>query len=97
MEDKTKAFLNKIRINTYIYTFTFLAVAISYTYKHSMGAEPLMLILAAFAFYTLGRQVRLIDQLESGATVNTKPSAPFWVRGITYLVILLLVLSVMFS
>ena len=97
MEKRTKDFLNKVKINTYIYTFTFMAVGVWYSMKHSMGTEPMMLLLATFAFYTLGRQVRLVADLEAGAKVDTQPKAPAWVRGVTYLIVMLLVLSVMFS
>ena len=57
MEESTKAFIKKIKINTYIYTFIFMAVGVMYTAKQEISLEPFMLLLAAFAFYTLGRQV----------------------------------------
>lgn len=97
MENATKEFLSKIKINTYIYTLTFLIVSIGYSLKHSIGVEPFMLLLAAFAFYAIGRQIRLLTDLEAGSKVDTKPRAPVWVRGVTYLVVMLMVLSMMFS
>jgi len=97
MEKGTMEFLNKIKLNTYIYTFTFVAMSIGYGLKHSEGLEPFMLLLAAFAFYAVGRQVRLVSDLEVGAKVNTQPRSPAWVRGVTYMVVMLMVLSVMFS
>ncbi len=97
MEDMTKTFINKIKINTYIYTFTFMAVGVMYSAKHGNSLEPLMLLLASFAFYTVGRQVNLLSDIEAGAKIDTKPRTPPWVRGITYFVVLLLVLSVFFS
>jgi len=97
MEKVTRDFLKKIKFDTYIYTMTFLLVGVGYSLKHSTGIEPLMFILASFAFYSIGRQVRLVGELEDGAKVDTQPKAPVWVRGITYLIVMLLVLSVMFS
>ena len=97
MENVTKEFLGKVKINTYIYTLTFLVVSVGYSLKHSIGLEPFMLLLAAFAFYALGRQISLISELESGGKVDTQPSAPILVRGVTYLVVALMVLSMMFS
>lgn len=97
MEDATKKFINKIKINTYIYTFTFMGVGVMYSAKHGNTLEPFMLLLAAFAFYTVGRQVNFLLDIESGTKINTKPRTPPWVRGITYFVVLLLVLSLFFS
>jgi len=97
MEESTKAFVNKIKINTYIYTFTFLAVSIGYSLKHSVSLEPLMLLLAAFAFYTLGRQVNLLSDIETGTKIDTQPRTPAWIRGATYFVVLLMIFSVIFS
>jgi len=97
MEESTKAFIKKIKINTYIYTITFMAVGVMYTAKHEISLEPFMLLLAAFAFYTLGRQVNLLSDIEAGTKIDTKPRAPAWVRGVTYLVVLLMILSVIFS
>ena len=97
MEQKTKDYLRKIRFNTYIYTFTFMAVSIWYVAKHSMGSEPIMLLLAAFAFYTVGKQVRMVTDLEAGAVLDSKPRSPAWIRGIVYFIVLLLVLAMMFG
>ncbi len=97
MEQGTKDFLKKVKINTYIYTATFLVVALWYTLKHDAGAEVSMLLLAAFAFYTLGRQIRLIPDLEAGKIVDTQPKVSPIIRGVVYLVIILMILSVMFS
>lgn len=97
MENATKDFVNKIKFNTYIYTLTFLAVSIGYCLKHSVGIEPFMLLLAAFAFYAIGRQVRLLLELDAGGKVDTQPKAPLWVRGVTFLIVILMVLSIMFS
>jgi len=97
MEKSTQEFIKKIKLNTYIYTVTFIFLSVFYGMTHSMGTEPLMFILAAFAFYALGRQVSLLAELEAGREVNTKPRAPAWVRGLTYFIVLLLVFLVMFS
>ena len=97
MEESTRAFIKKIKVNTYIYTFTFIAVGVMYTAKHDISLEPFMLLLAAFAFYTLGRQVNLLSDIEAGRKIDTQPRAPAWVRGITYFVVLLIILSVIFS
>lgn len=97
MEKGTKDFLNKIKIDTYIYTFTFLAVCVGYSLKHAVGPESSMLLVAAFAFYSIGRQVRLLPDLEKGATVDTQPKVPAWIRGIVFLVVILMILNVIFS
>lgn len=97
MEKGTKEFLRKIKLNTYIYTLTFMLVAIMYCVKHSMGTEVSMLLLAAFAFYALGRQVSLLSDLEEGAAVNTQPRVSALIRGVVYLVVILMVLSVILS
>lgn len=97
MEQKTKDFLKKMKINTYIYTLTFMLVAVGYAMKHTVGAEVSMLLLAAFAFYTLGRQVRLVAELEAGGSIDTQPKVSPVVRGIVYLVVILMVLSVIIS
>ncbi len=97
MEESTKSFIKKIKINTYIYTFTFMAVGVLYTTKQEISLEPFMLLLAAFAFYTLGRQVNLLSDIEAGTKLDTQPRAPAWVRGVVYLVVLLMIFSVMFS
>jgi len=97
MEEATRAFIKKIKINTYIYTFTFIAVSGFYAFKHDISLEPFMLLLAAFAFYAIGRQVNLLVDIDSGTKIDTKPRAPAWVRGITYFVVLLIILSVIFS
>lgn len=96
MENSAKDFLNKIMVNTYIYTFTFIAVAVGYSLKNSIGVEPGMLLLAAFAFYTLGRQVRLAIEIDAGGKADNMPKAPAWVRGVTYLVVMLLAFSLFF-
>jgi len=97
VEEKTKEFIRKIKINTYIYTFTFMAVGVGYSVKYDYGTASIMLILAAFAFYTLGRQVNLLSDLEAGDSVDTQPKAPIWVRGVAYLVVILMIFSLMFS
>ena len=97
MEESTKSFIKKIKINTYIYTFTFMAVGVLYTTKQEISLEPFMLLLAAFAFYTLGRQVNLLSDIEAGTEINTRPRTPAWIRGVTYFVVLLMILSVFFS
>lgn len=97
MEQKTKDFLKKVRFDTYIYTFIFMLVAMGYALKHAVGAEVSMLLLASFAFYTLGRQVRLISDLEAGAVIDTQPKVSPIIRGIVYLVVILMVLSVIIS
>ena len=97
MEQNTKNFLKKIKINTYIYTLIFMLVAMGYALKHTVGAEVSMLLLAAFAFYTPGRQVRLISDLEAGAVIDTQPKVSPIIRGIVYLVVILMVLSVSIS
>ncbi len=96
MKEETKKFLEKIKINTRIYTFIFIAVAVYYAKNHSIGAEAFMLLIAAFAFYTLGRQVRLVGDLESGTQVDTAPKELAWVRGVAYLIVILLAFSIMF-
>ncbi len=96
MENSAKDFLNKIKVNTYIYTFTFIAVAVGYSLKNSIGVEPGMLLLAAFAFYTLGRQVRLAMEIDAGGKADNVPKAPAWVRGVTYFVVMLLAFSLFF-
>lgn len=97
MEKGAKDFLNKIKVDTYIYTFTFLAVCVGYSLKHAVGPESSMLLLAAFAFYSIGRQVRLVSDLEAGASVDTQPKAPAWIRGVVFLVVILMVLNVILS
>jgi len=97
MEESTKAFIKKIKINTYIYTFTFMGVGVLYTAQHEISLAPFMLLLAAFAFYTLGRQVNLLSDIEAGTKIDTKPRAPAWIRGVVYFVVLLMILSVIFS
>jgi hypothetical protein len=97
MEQKTKNFLKKIKFNTYIYTLTFMLVAMGYALKHAVGAEVSMLLLAAFAFYTLGRQVGLIADLESGESIDTQPRVSPVIRGVVYLIVILMVLSVIIS
>jgi hypothetical protein len=98
MEKKTENFLNKIKFDTMIYAITFCLVAVGYSVKHAnSGPEGLMLLLAAFAFFTVGKQVRVAAELEGGADLDNKPKAPAWVRGVTYFVVLLLVLTVIFS
>ena len=97
MEQSTRSFLKKIKLNTYIYTVTFMGVALWYSFKHEAGAEVSMLLLAAFAFYALGRQIRLVADLEAGKLVDTQPKVSPIIRGVVYLVIILMVLSVMFS
>lgn len=97
MEQSTKNFLEKIKLNTYIYTVTFMGVALWYSFKHEAGAEVSMLLLAAFAFYALGRQIRLISDLEAGKSLDFQPKVSPFIRGVVYLVIILMVLSVMFS
>ena len=95
MNDKTKQFIRKIRIDTYIYTLTFIVVSILYFFFFlDNGTSPVMLLLAAFAFYTVGRQVNLLKDLEAGVEISTKPKAPTWVIGLTYLTILLMILEV---
>lgn len=94
MQEKTKEFIRKIRFDTYIYTITFIVVSILYfLFFSDDGTSPVMLLLAAFAFYTVGRQVNFLKDLEAGVEINTKPRAPAWVRGITYFVILLMILK----
>lgn len=97
MENGTRKFTNKIKIDTYIYTFAFIIISIGYSLKHTVGAESSMLLLAAFAFYSIGRQVRLLSDIEAGTPIDTQPKVPAWIRGIVFLVIILMVLSVMFS
>ncbi len=97
MEQGTKDFLKKIKFSTYIYTVTFLVVALWYCLKHTAGAEVSMLLLAAFAFYTLGRQIRLASDLEAGQPLDTQPKISPIIRGIVYLVIILMILSVIIS
>ena len=97
MEPKTKDFLKKVNVNTYIYTLTFMVVALLYSINHVVGAEVSMLLLAAFAFYTLGRQISLLADLEAGKSVDTQPKVSPIIRGVVYLVVILMVLSVIFS
>ena len=97
MEGKTKDFLNKVKFDTHIYTLTFLVVCIGYSIKHSLGIEPFMLLMAAFAFYTIGRQIRSVLELEAGVALDNKPKVAPWIRGVVYFIVLLLVLGVMFS
>jgi len=97
MEPKTKDFLKKVKVNTYIYTLTFMVVALLYSIKHVAGAEVSMLLLAAFAFYTLGRQISLLADLEAGKSVDTQPRVSPIIRGVVYLVVILMVLSVIIS
>ncbi|HBO96797.1 MAG TPA: hypothetical protein DD648_01970 [Candidatus Omnitrophica bacterium] len=97
MEPKTKDFLKKVKVNTYIYTLTFMVVALWYAFKHAAGAEVSMLLLAAFAFYTLGRQISLLADLEAGKSVDTQPRVSPIIRGVVYLVVILMVLSVIIS
>ncbi len=96
MEQVSKDFLNKVKVNTYIYCFTFIALTVGYGLKHSAGVEPMMLLIGAFAFYTLGRQIRLATELDSGAKADTMPKAAPWVRGVTFLVVMLAAFSMMF-
>lgn len=97
MEQKTRNFLEKVKVDTYIYTFIFILVALGYALKHAVGAEVSMLLLAAFAFYTLGRQVRLVADLEAGKAIDTQPKVSPIIRGIIYLIVILLVFSVIIS
>ena len=97
MEPKTKDFLKKVKVNTYIYTMTFMVVALLYSINHVVGAEVSMLLLAAFAFYTLGRQISLLADLEAGKSVDTQPKVSPIIRGVVYLVVILMVLSVIIS
>lgn len=97
MNDDSKKFLNKIKISTYIYTFTFMAVSILYVLRFSGGTEAVMLLIAAFAFYSLGRQINLVAEIESGSKPDTKPRSPVWVRGVTWFVVMMLALSVILS
>ncbi len=97
MEDKTKQYLRKIRFDTHIYTAAFIVLSLSYVMVYDIRTEPLMLLLAAFAFYTLGKQIRLLSEIEAGVPVNTKPRAPTWVRLLAYAVVVFMVACVMFS
>lgn len=97
MNDTSKSFLNKIKIDSYIYTFTFMAAAVLYIVRFSAGTEAVMLLIASFAFYTIGRQVSLVPKLEAGEKVDTQPKAPLWVRGISYFVVMMIVLALMFA
>ena len=97
MEETTRAFIKKIKFNTYIYTLLFIVVSIYYTINQEISLEPFMLLIAAFAFYAIGRQVGLLVDIDSGTKINTRPRAPAWVRGVTYFVVLLIILSVIFS
>jgi len=97
VEEKTKEFLRKVKFNTYIYTFTFMAVSIGYSVKHSLGVEPFMLLMASFAFYTIGRQITTLSEIESGSKADNQPKVQPWIRGVVYLIVILMVLSVMFS
>ena len=96
MKEETRKFLDKIKMNTYIYTLTFILVALYYVMNHAVGSEFSMLLIAAFAFYSLGRQISLLKALEAGEHVNTHPRELAWVRGVTYLVIILMIFSVIF-
>lgn len=95
MENGTKDFLNKIKVNTYIYTFTFIALGVGFGLK-MQGPVTAMLLLAAFAFYTLGRQVNLVGEIEAGGSADTAPKAPAWIRGVTYLIVMLLAFTMIF-
>ena len=97
MKDETKGFLEKIKVNTRIYTFTFIAVGVYYAKTHTLGAEAFMLLIAAFAFYTLGRQVRLVSDMETAdIKIDTAPKELAWVRGIAYFIVILLAFSIIF-
>lgn len=96
MEQVSKDFLNKVRVNTYIYTFTFIALAVGYGLKYSEGAEPMILLIAAFAFYTLGRQIRLATDMGGALKADTQPKAPAWVRGVAFIVVIWAAFSMMF-
>ena len=96
MQKSTKDFLVKVHLNTYIYTFTFMALAVGYGLKHSIGVEPMILLLGAFAFYTLSRQVKLAMAMESGTNADYKPKSQAWIRGITYFVVMLLAFTMIF-
>ena len=74
-----------------------MAAGVGYSLKDDFEAAPIMLLLAAFAFYALGRQVNLLSDLEAGDSVDTQPKAPAWIRGVTYFVVLLMIFSLMFS
>lgn len=97
MEKNTRDFLRKIRIDTYIYTYTFMAIAIGYSLRHDIGMETSILLLTSFAFYTIGRQIRLASDLDAGTKIDTQPKVAPWIRGIVYFVIILMVLSLFFS
>ena len=97
MEETTRVFIKKIKFNTYIYTVLFIVVSIYYTTNQEISLAPSMLLIAAFAFYAVGRQVGLLVDIDSGTKINTRPRAPAWVRGVTYFVVLLMILSVIFS
>ncbi|MBZ0099299.1 MAG: hypothetical protein K8F30_09450, partial [Taibaiella sp.] len=75
--------------------FTFIALAVGFGLK-MQGPVTAMLLLAAFAFYTLGRQVNLVGEIEAGGTPDTAPKAPAWVRGVTYLIVMLLAFAMIF-
>jgi len=96
MGEPTVAFINKIKINTYIYTFLFICVSIGYSLKNSVSIEPFLLLMASFAFYTLGRQVNLICKIEEGIQIDNHPRQKAWIRALTYFTILLILFSVFF-
>lgn len=96
MEDKTKQFLRKVRFDTYIYTATFIVLSLSYFMLYDLDSAPVLLLLAAFVFYTLGKQIRLVGEIEAGAEINTRPRAPLWVRLSTYAVIIFMMYRVFF-
>jgi hypothetical protein len=74
-----------------------MVASLFFIIRFSAGISALLLLIAAFAFYTLGRQVNLVPELENGEKVDTKPRAPVWVRGITYFVVMMIVLALMFT
>ncbi len=47
MEESTKAFIKKIKLNTYIYTLTFIIVGILYTVKHEISLGGVEVVEAA--------------------------------------------------
>jgi len=65
--------------------------------RHELLYEPFIILLAAFAFYTLGRQVNLLSDIEAGTKIDTQPRTAAWIRGITYFVVLLMIFSVIFT
>ena len=96
MEEKTKKFIRKIRFDTYIYSATFIVLAISYFAVFDIRTEPIMLLLAAFAFYTVGKQVNLLSALEEGESVDTQPKTPVWFRVILYAAVLAIIAKFLF-